>query len=232
MNQRPSVLGTAVRVLSFRASREELSSLDGRHLAFGLVATWIVGMGRYWDSPDAALLQRLGLGSVIYVFVLSLLLYLIVWPLKPVDWDYRRLLTYVTLTSPPAILYAIPVERYYELSVAQTMNMWFLGVVAIWRVALYATYLVRVPRIGTWGVVVATLLPLTMIVTVLTMLNLERAVFEIMSSMQTPGTASDGAYAVLVLLTILSMTAFLPLLAIYGAVLGMRRWKGKGPSTP
>src|SRR3954454_22335388 len=100
------LLRTALRVLTFRASREELHSLDRRHLAFGLVCTWLVGIGRWWDDPGAPLFLHLGLGSVLYVFILSLLLWLIVWPLRPRDWSYERLLTYVTLTSPPAALYA------------------------------------------------------------------------------------------------------------------------------
>ena len=54
-----SPLRTMARVLFFRASREELLDLDRRHLALGLLATWLVGIGRYWDSPRARLYQRL-----------------------------------------------------------------------------------------------------------------------------------------------------------------------------
>jgi len=48
--------------------------LGGMHLMFGLLCAWLAGMGRYWDDPGAHLLQRLGVGSVIYVFALSFLL--------------------------------------------------------------------------------------------------------------------------------------------------------------
>ena len=110
-------LGTALkdllllnfRLLTFRVSSEELASLDNRHLAWGLFMTWVVGMGRWWDDPGAHLLQHLGLGSVVYVFILALLLWLIPLPLKPSNWSYKGVLTLITLTSPPAMLCAIPV---------------------------------------------------------------------------------------------------------------------------
>jgi hypothetical protein len=73
------VLRTALRLLCFRISREELLGLDRRHLTFGLVCTWLVGMGRYWDDPGARMVQHLGLGSVIYTGVLSIFLWLLEW---------------------------------------------------------------------------------------------------------------------------------------------------------
>lgn len=208
------LLRTALRVLTCRVSRDELLRLDRRHLAFGLVATWLVGMGRYWDDPGAHLLQHLGLGSVIYVFAIALFLWLLIWPLGPADWSYPRLLTFVTLVSPPAALYAIPVERFLNLATARSVNVWFLAVVATWRVALLFFYLLRSAQLRWYQVIVAALLPLTVIVTSLTMLNLERAVFDIMSGMGA-GTASDGAYEVLFVLTLLSSMAFVPLLLGY-----------------
>lgn len=48
------VLGTALRVLTFRASAEELHAEGRRHLAPGVAATWIVGIGRAWDDPTAS----------------------------------------------------------------------------------------------------------------------------------------------------------------------------------
>jgi hypothetical protein len=61
-----AVLRTTVLLLTFQLSKKEFDELDSRHLAFGLVCTWLVGMGRWWDDPGANLLQHLGLGSVIY----------------------------------------------------------------------------------------------------------------------------------------------------------------------
>ena len=98
------------RRLLFRPSREELFGLRWQHLTLGLVCTWLVGMGRYWDNPRVGLLQHLSIGSVIYVFVLSSFLWLIIWPLRPENWTYFKVLTFISMVSPPAALYAIPVE--------------------------------------------------------------------------------------------------------------------------
>src|SRR5215813_7250088 len=130
------VVGTTWRLLTFRATSTELVSLNRGHLFFGLLCTWIVGIGRYWDNPRVPILQRLGIGSVIYVFLLSLLLWLVLWPLRPKHCSYFRVLTFVTLVSPPAILYAIPVEHFFSIDTSNTINAWFLAIVATWRVAL------------------------------------------------------------------------------------------------
>jgi hypothetical protein len=173
-------------------------------------------MGRYWDDPGAKLLQHMGLGSIIYIFVLSAMLWLLIWPLRPKDWSYFNVLTFVALTSPPAILYAIPVERIYSLETARSMNVWFLATVAAWRVALLIFFLRRYAQLGAFHIIIASLLPLTMIVTALTVLNLERAVFNIMGGLREGGgTASDSAYAVLWVLTFFSSVLFIPLLLCY-----------------
>ncbi len=84
-----------IRLLSLRLSRAGYASLDGSALAVGLIGTWLAGMGRYWDNPQAELLQKLGFGSVLYVFALAALLWLIGLPLRIAGWRYR---TIVTLT--------------------------------------------------------------------------------------------------------------------------------------
>lgn len=226
------VLRTAIRVMTFRASGEELATLGNPHLVFGMVATWVVGIGRWWDDPGARLLQHLGIGSVIYVIVLSFVLWLLIKPLGPRHWRYKNVLTFVTLTSPPGILYAIPVERFLDLQTAQMVNVWFLAVVAMWRVALLAFYLRRLARLHWGSLIVATLLPLTAIVATLTALNLERAVFEVMGGIrEVERTANDAAYSVLIVLTVVSVFAVGPLfiawLGISVAKLRRRRAREK-----
>ncbi len=49
----------------------------------------------------------------------------------------------VCLTAPPALLYAIPVERFFDAATARNINTGFLAFVAAWRVALLAFYLMR-----------------------------------------------------------------------------------------
>lgn len=211
-----SSVGSAVaRLLTFRTTRGEFLHFNQRHLAFGVVCTWVVGVGRWWDDPGASLLQHLGVGSVVYIFLLSLLLWLVVWPLKPEGWSYRHVLTFVALTSPPAILYAVPVERFVSLEAARTLNVWFLAIVAAWRVALLAFYLSRHARLTAFSIAVAALLPITLIVVTLTLLNLERAVFDLMGGLRGGGTANDSSYGVLVALTLLSMLLFVPLVICY-----------------
>lgn len=208
------VLSTSIRLLTFRARREELVALSYRHLAFGLLCTWIVGIGRYWDNPRVGLPQHLGVGSVVYVFLLSLFLWLIVWPLRPQHWSYLRVLGFVSLVSPPAILYALPVEKFYPIDTANSINVLFLGFVAIWRVALLVFFLRRLGELQWFSIVVATLLPITIIVVSLTALNLERVVLDVMGGVR-PGTASDASYAILFLLSALAVLLFIPLLICY-----------------
>jgi len=210
-----SILRATARLLTFRMAREEFLLFNSRYLIFGIVCTWIVGIGRWWDDPRANLLQHLGIGSVVYIFLLSLLLWLVIRPLKPQDWSYRHVLTFVSLTSPPAIPYAIPVERFTNLETARSLNVWFLAIVAAWRVALLFFYLSRHARLQALSIVVATLLPITFIVTALTVLNLERAVFDVMGGLRDSGTANDSAYGMLVVLTIWSVILFFPLLFCY-----------------
>jgi len=167
-------LFTAFRLLTFRSTPDELRALKYRELAFGLGCTWLVGMGRWWEDPKASLLQHLGLGSVAYVFILAFFLWLVLWPLTPLHWSLLNVLIFVTLTSPPAILYAIPVRHGLALQTAQA------------------------------------------IVFVLTVLNLERVVFDFMGGIRASGrSVNDTAYGVLFLIAMISTLAFLPLLACY-----------------
>src|SRR6267142_4474826 len=221
-----SVGTTTIGLLTFRATREELIGFTRKHLAFGLLCTWIVGIGRYWDNPRVHLLQHLGLGSVVYVFVLSLFLWLIVWPLRPKNWSYFRVLVFVSLVSPPAILYALPVEKFYSLDTANSLNAWFLAIVATWRVALLIFFFRRLGELDSFSVVIATLVPLTLIVFTLTVLNLEKAVFDFMGGVR-EGTASDASYGFLFMLSFFSILLFLPLLIRYIALVVSAQRKAK-----
>ena len=145
-------------------------------------------------------------------------------PLKPANWSYKNVLLFVSLTAPPAILYAIPVERFMSLQSAQLANIWFLAVVAIWRVALLLKYLKSVAGLSGLCVLVATLLPLTLIVAALAALNLEHVVFKIMAGLEDhEKSANDSAYVILVLLTYFSVLASPVLLSFYGWLIYKRR---------
>ncbi|HEX7844331.1 MAG TPA: hypothetical protein VF476_00945, partial [Chitinophagaceae bacterium] len=209
-----SVGRTIIKLLTFKISRQELLLLDNRHLAAGIIGTWLVGMGRYWDDPGAKLLQHLGLGSVIYIFCLSAFIWLIVLPFKPAGCTYKAVLTFVSLTSFPALLYAIPVERFFSIGIATRLNVWFLAIVATWRLALLFFYLRRFAQLPSYLVTTVALLPVCLIVTALSILNLERVVFNIMGGLR-ENNANKGAYMVVLVLTVISAILALPLLIIY-----------------
>jgi hypothetical protein len=209
------------RILTFRAPSRAIAENFGAYLTFGLVVTWLVGIGRYWDHPSAALWQYLGLGSLAYVFVLAAVIWLIALPMRPQQWSYASVLVFVTFTSAPALLYAIPVERFMPLSSAAMANVWFLAVVAAWRVALYVVFLRRFAKLPPVATTVVMLLPLVAIVWSLSALNLERAVFNVMGGIA-EGTANDGAYFVVMLLTMAS-TFLLPVLVVAYSWIWWRR---------
>ncbi len=207
------------RFLFFREPSRQISTHWKRYLAFGVVITWLAGIGRYWDNPKAYLFQYLGLGSLAYILFLSGLLWLLFYPLKPRHWQYRNVLVFVSLCSLPALLYAIPVERFMSLDAAQSVNAWFLAIVASWRVALLVVFLKRVAKLPPMTVAIATLLPIALIIVALSWLNLEHVVFNIMAG-NDPDTQSgnDQSYFIVLLMSLFS-TLLLPVLLIgYGVL--------------
>jgi hypothetical protein len=196
-----------LRLLSFRAPSATLAQRPWAYLVYALLVTWLVGIGRYWDHPDALGWQYLGLGSVAYVFILALILWLFVWPLRPRRWTYQNVLLFVCLTSPPALLYAIPVERFMALGLAQSVNAWFLAIVASWRVGLLYWFLRRLAGLRADFAIVACLLPLTLILVTLAMLDLEHTAFQIMAGMDRAQTANDTAHGIVTMIAMLAMLA-------------------------
>ena len=110
------------RVLTGKLRTAQEHPFSRRDLWLGMICAWLAGIGRYWDHPFATLPQKMGLGSVVYVFALSLLIWLLGLPLRIKQWRYLDLLTYISLTSPLAFLYALPVERWVEMEKARTIN--------------------------------------------------------------------------------------------------------------
>lgn len=116
------------------------------------------------------------------------------------------MLIFVMLTSPTAFFYAIPVERYFSMDTSQTMNVWFLLIVALWRVILFFLYLKRVAKLKSIVIVTAMLLPLVLIVSSLTALNLEHVVFRIMAGItEEERSANDASFGILWLITTISV---------------------------
>lgn len=203
------------KLLTFKLTREEMLNFNSIHLIAGIIGTWIVGMGRYWDDPKASLLQHLGMGSVIYIFALAAFIWLILLPFKIEKWSYKTVLTFIALTSFPAIFYAIPVERFFSIATANTMNVWFLAIVALWRLCLLYYFLKHFTQLSLGNIMTVTLMPICLIISTLTALNLHKVVFDIMGGYREP-TAHDGAYGVLMFLTVISVILTIPLLIAYG----------------
>lgn len=209
-----NIINSIIRLLTFRMSRDEMLGFERRHFYIGLFGTWLVGMGRYWDDPGAKLLQHLGLGSVIYIFVMALLIWSIVSPFNVEKWKYFTVLTFISLTSFPAIFYAIPVERFLSMETANTINVWFLAIVAAWRLALLFYFLKIFTKLNLRDIITITLMPVCLIISILTALNLHRVVFNIMGGVRNP-TPHDGAYSVLLFLTFISVILIGPLVISY-----------------
>ncbi|MFT3807979.1 hypothetical protein [Arenimonas sp.] len=227
------ILSDQFKLLGFRQPSRGIAVHWKPYLAYGFIVTFLAGVGRYWDNPKAQLWQNLGLGSIAYVVVLASLLWLIYLPLRPERWQFRNVLLFVTFCSAPALLYAIPVERFMSLPAAQAANAWFLGIVASWRVALLMVFLHRVARLEPLIVLIASLLPLTLIVTVLSILNLEHVVFNLMAGIRAEDASpNDVAYLIVLRITMFSVMAFPALLVAYG-LLVFRAWRKKlGPDQP
>jgi hypothetical protein len=220
-----TIIADEIRLLTFRSVSPAIQAHWKAYLAFGLFFTWLAGVGRYWDNPRAELWQNLGLGSVAYVFVLAAIIWLLLALLRPASWSYRNVLLFLTLTAPPAVLYAVPVETFLPPGAAAQANAWFLAVVATWRVGLLGVFLRRVARLDWIALFVATLLPLAIIVIALAILNLEHVLFDLMAGIR-PGneTSNDAAYEVVFLLAMLSYVSA-PFLAAAYLLCVFRAWR-------
>lgn len=195
-----------VRILSFRADADDFTALDARDLILGLCATWLVGIGRYWDDPKAEVAQHLGLGSVAYVFVLSSLLWLIAKPVMPSRITWLGILTFVVMTSPPAAFYAIPVELWMSLESANQINLLFLCIVALWRVLLFLRFLRLGGAMSWFQTLVCGVMPLAVIISALVALNLHHVVINLMGGIrEADKTSQDAAYGMLWFLSLVSL---------------------------
>ncbi|MEJ7609662.1 MAG: hypothetical protein WKF88_00645 [Ferruginibacter sp.] len=210
-----NIIQTIIRLLTFKITREEILQFNKIHFVIGLIGTWVVGMGRYWDDKGANLLQHLGFGSIIYIFILAGFIWLILKPFFIDNWNYFTVLTFISLTSFPAIFYAIPVERFFTVQTANAMNVWFLAIVAAWRLGLLYYFLKHFTRLSAGNILTVTLMPICLIISVLTILNLHRVVFEVMGGIRDP-SPHDTSYLVLMLLTGLSAILTPILLIAYG----------------
>jgi hypothetical protein len=204
------------RLLTFRLSRSQFAELSGRHILVGLIGTWLVGMGRYWDDPEAHWLQHLGVGSLVYVLSLSVLLWVIFGPLRPERcWTYRGVLGFVSLTSFPAVLYAIPVEKFLSTDVAADMNLVFLLIVAAWRVLLLLFFLRRYALLSWPRTLAGTGFPLFSALTLLAVQRLLGDVVNVMGGVrQRPAFSFGDLAGPFAIATMVSFVVYVVLVAV------------------
>ncbi|WP_150303864.1 hypothetical protein [Pseudomonas saliphila] len=203
-----SVLADTGRVLTFRQPSGMFLDHWRAYLICGLGMTLLAGMGRYWNNPRAELWQQLGMGSVVYVIVLALVLRVLLVPFKPRACTLRNLLLFLLITSPPGLLFLIPVESFFSLRGAQLANAGLLGFVALWRVTLLMWFLRSIARLSGLAIVIASLAPLIFIAATLTLLNLEHVVIDYLNGVRPEQySPNDLSYSILTLLSFISMFA-------------------------
>jgi len=178
------------RVLTLRFSRRDIIRLDWRCLTVGLIWVWLVGVGRHWDDPNAELLQQSGIGSLVYVFLLALLLWIVIRPVAPRPIGYFQTLTFISLTAPPAVLYAVPIQWWVGPVTTIYYNAAALTAVSVYRVALLALFYRRGGQLHIGGTILTILLPLTFILTVLAATRLGTAIASTMGGLRDQALSS------------------------------------------
>ena len=127
------------------------------------------------------------------------------------------MLLFVALTSPPALLYAIPVELFLAPATAHALNVAFLAIVALWRVALLFVFLRRGVGFSGFAILIAGLLPLALIVDGLSLSNMGQLVYQTMAGIDDPEGMAEGAgNAVVQTISVTAAVLTPALLACYG----------------
>ena len=130
----------------FVGSRTAILSLaeNTRTVWLGFLFVNSAGFAREYDGEDLWSEPWHLLLPLVASLITSLLLFLLVYLLslrrqanvKNVFASYRTFLGLYWMTAPLAWLYAIPVERFLSAATSVEVNIWLLGIVALWRVIL------------------------------------------------------------------------------------------------
>jgi hypothetical protein len=185
-------------VLLLRITAERIGAFSWQHLLLGLALTALVGAGRWYDDVRAIPLQQAGVGSVVYVFILSALLWSVSKPLAKnirFNWTYLKVLTYVTLTAPPAILYAFPIEIYGDDRLHLIYNTSALFIVSVWRVAMIVRFFIVGAEMTKVEAGVTTATVASGIITVLGFFGVIKAVAQSMGGYRNEGEAFAAGLA-------------------------------------
>ncbi len=175
-----------LRVLTFTASPEELLSIGKREYFFGLGLVWLAGMGRYWHDLHANWVSKTGFSGICYVVLLGTFLWILFALVGARNLKFGRLIIFICMTAPPALLYALPVEMVVPAFYAEWTNILSLLFVSIWRVALLVWFIRKTTELSPMRTGVAVFLPLSCIICITA---LSGAVVSIFS--QKGGTARE-----------------------------------------
>lgn len=188
----PKALRTIFRILTFRATREELQENVAALLVTALVITWIVGIGRWWDDPrDLPIFVQMGVGSVLYVFGMAAILWVTFAPLVSERLGAHHFVAFVASTSLPGLVYAVPIERWTDMNSASTYNVIALLFVSVYRVSLLMWFCHRVNKLNGAESIVVTFLPISVIAFALTALGHGASIMDIMGGLRDRMSKSD-----------------------------------------
>lgn len=172
------------KFLVFLLKTKDYKRLGWEHVAVGLLFTWLVGIARNWDYANADVAARLGLYSIAYVFLLSPLIWALTIPLQVEESKFVRVLAAVCMTAPYGLIYGIPVEMMFETDTAAAINLWFLGIVATFRVASLGHFLVLGICRSITSMIGVLSLPICIIAVLLTITGRSGKVIELMSGLR------------------------------------------------
>ena len=193
-----SLLRDTWNVLAFRLTPRGYEELRGAHLALGVLLAWAAGYGRWWDHHgEVDPLLSSGAVSVLIVFALGTVLHGVLAPLRPERGGWLQTTAYVGLTSPLAALYALPLEAWMDVEAARVLNLVFLAIVSLWRVALLVRLARGLAGLGVWCTTVACLTPLALTVFALTLGGLLMDVFKLMAGADHVPRPAETRYEVI-----------------------------------
>lgn len=190
-----------LRFLTFRATPEIYDRFGVEHAILGFATTWLVGIARNWDYPEAPEFARMGLGSLAYILILAFVLFVMAWPISYEKRNYWHVLTGISMTAAPGLVYGVPVEMFMSTEGAQGANLIFLLVVASWRVGLASHYLFKGCENGIREVLAILLLPISLIILALVWTGRAGYVMQLMGGLRrdhsAPNAIVDEAIATL-----------------------------------
>jgi hypothetical protein len=160
------------RYITFRPRETDFRPITWA-MFFGVSLTVLLaGFCRWWDDAHAVALQKAGVGSLIYTFVLALCVYVCFAPFAERKLGFLTAWLLVAMTAPYGFIYAIPFELFLSSTGVVVANSILLTLVSISRIAALVVGLRRLTGIATKHLVVAMGLMLSAILTVMLQLKL------------------------------------------------------------